>query len=75
MMPRLAFITFLCFPLWITFRDTGNDRKRPPETVAGQVAIMEAILTGDGAQAAELVRAPLAAGKHRVLNVTRFPAL
>ena len=59
----------------VIVRVTDNDRKRPPESVAEHAAIVEAILTGEGEQAAELVRAHLAAGKHRILNPTRFSAL
>lgn len=51
-----------------------NDKERPPQSVAEHAAIIHAVLSGDGGQASELVRAHLAAGKQRILNPYRFSA-
>jgi DNA-binding GntR family transcriptional regulator len=56
----------------VIVRVTNTDRTRPPESVAEHVALIDAVLAGDGAQAAALMAAHLEAGKRRILNPERF---
>jgi DNA-binding GntR family transcriptional regulator len=56
----------------VILRVTDTDSKRPAESVAEHVAIIDAVLAGEGARAADLMTEHLEAGKRRILNPERF---
>lgn len=56
----------------VIVRVTHTDRSRPAESTAEHVQIVEAVISGEGEQAARLMVAHLEAGKRRILNPERF---
>lgn len=56
----------------VIVRVTDSDRTRPAESVAEHERIIEAIMAGDGARAADAMVEHLEAGKRRILNPERF---
>jgi DNA-binding GntR family transcriptional regulator len=56
----------------VIIRVTDTDGSRPPESVAEHVALIDAVLEGHGARAADFMAAHLEAGKRRILNPQRF---
>lgn len=56
----------------VILRVTDTDRARPVESTSEHVAIIEAVIAGNGDQAAQLMVEHLEAGKRRILNPERF---
>jgi DNA-binding GntR family transcriptional regulator len=56
----------------VIVRVTNTDRSRPAESTAEHVQIVEAVISGEGEEAARLMVAHLEAGKRRILNPERF---
>ncbi len=56
----------------VILRVTDTDGTRPAESTAEHVAIIDAVIAGDGDQAARLMVEHLEAGKRRILNPERF---
>lgn len=56
----------------VIVRVTDTDRARPADSVAEHERIIKAVITGDGARAADLMVEHLEAGKRRILNPERF---